>query len=66
MDTQLQLWTQRTAAKFLCVSPRYLRKSSCPKILLQGTGIAGKPLVRYDPESVRQWAQSQRSDRRGY
>jgi hypothetical protein len=57
-------WTQRDAAGFLSVSPRYLRASSCPKVLLPGTGKAGRPLVRYEREAVRAWAASHRSDRR--
>ena len=50
------LWTQREAAAFLRVSRRYLRDSSCPKLLLPGHGVRGRPLVRYDPASVAAWA----------
>lgn len=50
------LWTQREAAAFLGVTPRYLRDSSCPKILLPGNGKKRQPLVRYDPAAVRGWA----------
>jgi hypothetical protein len=50
-----RLWTQREAAHFLGVSARYLRDSSCPKILLPGNGEKGQPLVRYDPAEVRAW-----------
>lgn len=57
-------WTQRQAAAVLGVSPRYLRASSCPKLLLPGTGTAGRPLVRYAPDAVHAWAASYRSDRR--
>lgn len=52
------LWTQTEAAAFLCVTARYLRDSSCPKILLPGNGKKGQPLVRYDPEEVRAWARA--------
>lgn len=57
-------WTQKEAAAYLAVSPRYLRDSSCPKILLPGTGAAGRPIVRYDPNAVREWRDAYRSDRR--
>lgn len=53
-----RLWTQAEAAKFLAVTPRYLRDSSCPKTLLPGNGTRGQPLVRYDPNEVRAWARS--------
>jgi hypothetical protein len=59
-----RLWTQAEAAEYLCVSQRYLRASSCPKILLPGTGLHGKPLVRYNPADVRAWAQQRRATRR--
>lgn len=55
-----RLLTQREAATFLGVSARYLRDSSCPKILLPGNGEKGQPLVRYDPSQVRTWAQAWR------
>jgi hypothetical protein len=50
------LCTQAEAAYFLGVSTRYLRESSCPKVLLPGTGEKGQPVVRYDPSAVREWA----------
>jgi hypothetical protein len=59
-----RLWTQAEAAEYLCVSQRYLRASSCPKILLPGTGTHGKPLVRYNPADVRGWAEQRRATRR--
>ena len=59
-----RLWTQKDAADFCHVSPRYLRASSCPKLLLPSTGRAGKPLVRYNSTAVREWAAAYRSDRR--
>jgi hypothetical protein len=52
------LWSQKQAAAYLCVSVRYLRESSCPKVLLPGNGDHGKPLVRYEPAAVRQWWQA--------
>jgi hypothetical protein len=58
------LWTQAEAAEYLCVSQRYLRASSCPKILLPGTGMRGKPLVRYSPADVRGWAEQRRATKR--
>jgi hypothetical protein len=58
-----RLCTQREAAAYLAVSPRYLRESACPKILLPGTGAKGKPIVRYDPSEVRVWADQRRTSR---
>jgi len=52
------LWRQKRAAAYLGVSTRYLRQSSCPKILLPGHGEHGKPLVRYEPAAVRAWWQA--------
>jgi hypothetical protein len=63
-DPRTGLWTQMEAATYLHVSPRYLRASACPKILLPGTGTKGKPLVRYDPVDVRTWADRRRAKRR--
>jgi hypothetical protein len=59
-----RLWTQAEAAAYLNVSPRYLRASACPKMLLPGTGRAGKPLVRYDPAAVHAWATTRSVKRR--
>ena len=53
-----RFWTQSEAAAFLAVTPRYLRESNCPKILLPGNGPKRQPLVRYDPEDVRAWARA--------
>ena len=53
-----RLWAQREAAAWLGVTTRYLRDSSCPKLLLPGNGPKGQPLVRYDPDEVRAWARS--------
>lgn len=50
------LWTQKQAAAFLSVTTRYLRDSSCPKILLPGNGAKGHPVLRYEPADVRAWA----------
>lgn len=54
------LWTQQDAAAHLRVSVRYLRASTCPKVLLPGNGRSRRQLVRYDPAQVRQWAESRR------
>ncbi len=51
-----RLWTQREAAYYLGVSPRYLRESSCPKCLLPGHGPRHQPVIRYDPAQVKAWA----------
>jgi len=59
-----RLWTQAEAARYLHVSPRYLRASSCPKVLLPGTGARGRALVRYDPARVRAWAAQRETLRR--
>jgi hypothetical protein len=53
-----RLWTQQEAAAFLSVTPRYLRDSSCPKVLLPGNGKKGQPILRYDPDEVRAWARA--------
>jgi hypothetical protein len=53
-----RLWTQREAAAYLGVTPRYLRDSSCPKMLLPGNGAKHHPVVRYDPTEVKAWARS--------
>jgi hypothetical protein len=53
-----RLWTQPEAAAYLGVTPRYLRDSSCPKMLLPGNGAKHQPMVRYDPAEVRTWARS--------
>jgi hypothetical protein len=55
------LWTQKQAAGYLQVSVRYLRESSCPKVLLPGNGERGKPLVRYEPITVREWWQARQA-----
>ena len=52
------LWTQREAAQYLCVSPRYLRASTCPKLKLPGTGKTQKAVLRYQPYEVCKWADS--------
>jgi hypothetical protein len=53
-----RLWTQREAAAYLGVTPRYLRDSSCPKMLLPGNGKKHQPMVRYEPAEVKAWARS--------
>lgn len=52
-------WTQTEAAEFVGVSARTLRESSCPKLLLPGSG--SRRIVRYDPDDVTRWAQSHRT-----
>ena len=49
------LWTQQEAATHLRVSVRYLRASTCPKVLLPGNGRTKRRLVRYEPDAVRRW-----------
>lgn len=56
-----RLLTQKEAAEMLHVSPGYLRESSCPKILLEGNGSRGKPLVRYLRADVLNWALARRT-----
>jgi hypothetical protein len=59
MSAELErFWTQRQAAEFLHVSTRWLRASSCPKVLLPGHGEKSKPMLRYEPTAVRTWALS--------
>ena len=58
-----RLWTQRQAAEYLAVTPRYLRDSRCPKIFLPGNGSKGNPVVRYDPAEVQAWAHAWRAGR---
>lgn len=55
LSVNKSLWTQRQAAAYLGVSQRYLRDSSCPKLLLPGNGPKGQPVVRYDPAQVGAW-----------
>lgn len=49
-----RLWTQPEAAEYLQVSVAYLRRSSCPKVLLP-PARGQKPIVRYVPDDVRSW-----------
>lgn len=56
-----ELLTQREAAGVLRVSVAYLRASSCPKLLLPGSGPRGKPLVRYLRSDVLSWALARRT-----
>lgn len=51
-----RLIAQREAAAYLGVSVSYLRASSCPKLLLPGTGPRGKPLVRYRLSDLDAWS----------
>lgn len=59
--TDDHLWTVEEAARYLGVSPRYLRDCACPRILLPGNGAHGQSLVRYDPASVKAWATNWRA-----
>jgi hypothetical protein len=59
-----RLWTQHEAAYYLGVSARYLRESSCPKVLLPGAGEKGRPLVRYEPAAVMSWKDAWSTNRR--
>lgn len=59
-----RLVTQREAAQFLAVSARYLRESSCPKVLLPGHGKKGQPLVRYAMSDLLAWREQWRTHRR--
>jgi hypothetical protein len=56
-----ELLTQKEAAGVLKVSVAYLRTSSCPKLLLPGSGPRGKPLVRYLRSDVLAWAMARRT-----
>lgn len=60
-----RLWTQHEAAYYLGVSVRYLRESSCPKVLLPGAGKRGQPLVRYEPAAVMAWKDAWSTSKRG-
>ncbi|HLQ23573.1 MAG TPA: hypothetical protein VK132_10215 [Gemmatimonadales bacterium] len=60
-DVERELLTQRQAAQVLQVSVAYLRASSCPKLLLPGSGPCGKPLVRYLRSDVLSWAMARRT-----
>lgn len=55
-----RLVPQRDAAAYLGVGVSYLRASSCPKVLLPGTGPRGKPLVRYRLADLDAWADAHR------
>jgi hypothetical protein len=59
-----RLWTQPEAAAYLQVSERYLRDSTCPKVLLPGKGETDRPLVRYEPAVVKEWYSSHVRERR--
>lgn len=56
-----ELLTQQEAALLLKVSPRYLRASDCPKVLLP-PARGRRPLVRYRRADVLAWAGSWRTD----
>ena len=60
------LWTQVQTAAYLNVSSRYLRDSSCPKVLLPGNGEKQEEsVIRYKPEAVIRWVQNWSTERDG-
>ncbi len=59
-ETKSKLLDQREAAGLLKVSPRYLRDSRCPKVILPSNGRRGRGIVRYDGAEVMTWARSAR------
>lgn len=60
------LWTQKQAAAYLNVSERFLRDSSCPKVLLPGNGKEQKEsVIRYKPEAVMRWTAHWSTERDG-
>lgn len=63
-DLPDRLLTQREAAEYLAVSARYLRESSCPKVLLPGHGKKGHPLVRYSLRDLHDWRAQWATNRR--
>jgi hypothetical protein len=48
-------WKQKHAAAVTGFSATYLRNSDCPKLLDEGHGPKGKPMVFYLPADVRAW-----------
>lgn len=48
--------TQKEAAAYLRVSVAYLRASSCRKVLFEGHGAKGRPMVRYRRADLDEWA----------
>jgi hypothetical protein len=59
------LLTQKEAAAYLRVSVAYLRRSSCPKVLLPSSKLGGKPLVRYELADVKVWKEARRLKKAG-
>ena len=55
-----RLLDQREAAQVLAVSTAFLRASNCPKVLLPGNGLQGRPLVRYRLADILRWATARR------
>lgn len=56
MDHSIEpLMKQDEVAAALKVSPRYVRASECPKVLLPGNGPKRRPLVRYRLSEVLAW-----------
>jgi len=56
-----EILTQREGAALLKVCVAYLRASTCPKLLLPGSGPRGKPIVRYLKSDVLSWAMARRT-----
>lgn len=54
------LLTQQEAADLLRVSVRYLRASTCPKVLLPSTRPGARKLVRYDRNAIEGWLAGRR------
>jgi hypothetical protein len=52
------LWTQRQAAAYLGVSQRYLRDSSCPKLLLPGNGPNRLEQIAVLMPQTRRWPEA--------
>lgn len=60
------LWTQKQTAAYLNVCERYLRDSSCPKVLLPGNGKKQKEsVIRYAPEAVLRWTANWSTEKEG-
>ncbi len=59
----LQLMTQQEMADALRVSPTWLRRSSCPRVLLP-PARGSRQMVRYNPEQVRIWYETYMGVRR--
>jgi hypothetical protein len=54
-----RLWTKRELAAFLGVGVRTLQRMAVPRVQLPTTGR--RPIVRYDPEQVKDWLNTKRT-----